>query len=888
VIQANAQQFKNAGIDPAHFGDLSDSALDQLSGSAGLFTPQVAKKPDSFEQGSGALAGLTFNKTTGTYLPNPEVQRVLEEKANKAALQASIDDGKINAKGRQGINKDVTALTSESQGIFAAATSLDDLKANASASSKLAAVFKFMTALDPTSVVRESEQEQVYAATGAAESLAGKINGLLGEGQLTDKAFADIVATAKTLANSSIDATASSVGGYLDAYEDTIPDKFKSLLSKRVPKRFGGAAPSAAKGQTINDAVRLVRMADERGDRDTAMKAMLQIKELRQAPQEAAATQELSLGGKVSDLFTGNSRATQRIEDLPEIGAAPELNELSVPAFKASLGLLATGDTKSLQAMLTKQFGDKVSFEEDEKKNVIVKFPSGEFALNKPGVSGQDLIRGAFDMAALTPAGRALTIPKAAAAAGGTQAGIEAIEGALGGGFDLTDVAFSTLAGGAFKGLEGLIKTGVRLAKSSGASSGKELVEDATDAGIPLLTSDVFPPTTFAGKTAQQITEKIPVIGTGAIREKQQAARKVAVNEVVDSYGEFSYGAVVDSLRSQKDKVKRAAGSVLNSTGAKLDDVGEIPTSNTRVSIEAALEELGRKGVLTSSKAADDIATLSKTIAEAPQTFTTLKENRTAFRDIVNSIDPQAKSQLGTRGKGLMDDVLNSMTDDMKFFARGNLDPSEFAKWQKANAVYASEAQKLTKTKLKNILDKGDVTPEAVQTMLFSRKPSEVRALYQSMGATGRQNARAAIISKIASSRVDLTPTGFAGEVKKNALQVNTFFKGEEKKSLDGLVKALDASKRAQDASVSTPTGQQLIGAVTLGAAATDLFATLGIGSAVGVTARLFESAPVRNALLKLSAAPKGSSSFEKALSELNAILLPSAVAMRNAQQAKE
>ena len=40
------------------------------------------------------------------------------------------------------------------------------------------------------------------------------------------------------------------------------------------------------------------------------------------------------------------------INELEEIGGAPELNALSVPAFKASLGLLTTGDTKSLKGIL--------------------------------------------------------------------------------------------------------------------------------------------------------------------------------------------------------------------------------------------------------------------------------------------------------------------------------------------------------------------------------------------------------------------------------------------------------------------------------------------------------------------------------------------------------
>lgn len=118
------------------------------------------------------------------------------------------------------------------------------------------------------------------------------------------------------------------------------------------------------------------------------------------------------------DPITGTSRMTPQMESLSEIGSAPELNQLSVPAFKASLGLLTTGDTESLKGILSQQLGGDVSFSNDDKGNVIVNLPSGQYALNKPGLSGQDVVRGAFDILSFTPAGRASTIGGAALKSG--------------------------------------------------------------------------------------------------------------------------------------------------------------------------------------------------------------------------------------------------------------------------------------------------------------------------------------------------------------------------------------------------------------------------------------------------------------------------------------
>ena len=263
-------------------------------------------------------------------------------------------------------------------------------------------------------------------------------------------------------------------------------------------------------------------------------------------------------------------------DSVEEIGSAPELNALSVPAFKASLGLLTTGDQKSLQGILKSQFGDDVSFTQVGDQT-LVNLPSGQYALNKPGLSAQDVAKFTSDVLAFTPAGRLTTIPKVAGASALTEVGLQATEQALGGeDVQAEDVVTSGLLGGFFKGAEDLIGAGYRAFRGSPKN---EIVEQAADAGIPVvMTSDVLPPTTFAGKSAQQISEKIPIVGTGATREAQQEMRSQAVAEIADKYGQFSNEAIIKSLKGKKDKIKGSAGSVLESTGNKLDALGDIST----------------------------------------------------------------------------------------------------------------------------------------------------------------------------------------------------------------------------------------------------------------------------------------------------------------------
>lgn len=608
-----------------------------------------------------------------------------------------------------------------------------------------------------------------------------------------------------------------------------------------------------------------------------------------QTPQAEVAVETVETPGggvfsSVKRAFTGEERMTPEMESLPEIGAAPELNQLSVPAFKASLGLLSTGDTESLKGILNQQFGEGVSYREDSKGNVIVSLESGDYALNKPGLSAQDVVRGAFDVLAFTPAGRAATIPRAMAGSAATEAGISATEQALGGqDIQAEDIAMAGALGGGFKAAEDLIGAGYRAVTGDPAS---DVVAAGREAGIPVMTSDIRQPQTFAGRMAQQTGEKIPIAGTGGLRERQQGLREAALEDIAQKYGQFSYSDIATSLKNRRDSVKRAAGNVLERAGNKLDEVGEIPLTRTQAAIDSVRQELSRPGVIQSSDATDNLNTLVEAIGEVPQTYSSLKENRTAFREIVKAADKAERSQLTTRAKSLLQRVESAMKADMDSFARQNLTANEFAKLNRANAVYADEAKKMTRSRLKNVLDRGDVTPESVETMLFSQKPSEVRMLYNSLTEQGRNNARSAIISRVIndlSKRASgVTPNAFASEMKKRGLQKDVFFKGEEARKLNGLLKVLNATRRAQEAPITTPTGQQLLGAGTLAAAATDLGATIGLGGTAGGFARLYESAPVRNALLRLDSIPPGSTRFEQALREAVAVMSSTAQAARS------
>lgn len=191
-------------------------------------------KQQPLQQGSGEMSGYVFNPNTGQYSINPQVQERLES----IKAQAEIKDGKVDAKTRQSINKDITQLTKDTTSIRNTAADLEKLSKVGGGPAAIAMVFKFMKALDPQSVVREGEFATAENSAGVDDKILNMYNKLLEGEILTPEQMQQFIGTAKELANSAIDASNSEISNYLDTFEDTLPAGFKSSLKKRIPERF--------------------------------------------------------------------------------------------------------------------------------------------------------------------------------------------------------------------------------------------------------------------------------------------------------------------------------------------------------------------------------------------------------------------------------------------------------------------------------------------------------------------------------------------------------------------------------------------------------------------------------------------------------------------------
>lgn len=590
----------------------------------------------------------------------------------------------------------------------------------------------------------------------------------------------------------------------------------------------------------------------------------------------------------VKEMFTGSERQTRATKELPELQNSGLFKGLDIPAGQQAAlfaALPTTTDPGEIAKML-RSSSPYIGISQDEKGNLIAanNKTGVQAVINKPGLTGLDVAQAVGIGAAFTPAGRVATLAGGGlarqavvlgAGSAATQAGLEGLQENAGGNFDGGDIAIAGALGAATPfvasaagGVVDAGKRAVRAMRNPAQGENAQLVRAAEQTNIPLMTSDVFPPETFMSRSAQVAGERIPFAGTAGARQAQREARIAAVEDLNNQYPPPQADQIMESLQARVGRRRKAAGNRIGKYEAQLDQVGVVPYARTTQAADDALAELNRPGIVGSPEAASEIQQFIQTLNAAPQTYSSLRENRTALRDIVKSFDGAARSQLPTRAKALLTRLQSSLYDDMNDVARANLPAQDVLKLRQANAIYGEEAGKVSKSRMKSVLDRGDVTPELAESLLFSRKPSEVRNLFQSLDTEGRQAARATIIQRLLrnSQGADgLSPDRFINNMNKMPAQANIFFRDADRRQLEGLRQVLDATRRAGQAGVMTNTGQQNYSIGGFAAASAAGLKAIPIAGSIGGFARLYESAPVRNALIRLAENPNTGASAASA-----------------------
>ena len=411
------------------------------------------------------------------------------------------------------------------------------------------------------------------------------------------------------------------------------------------------------------------------------------------------------------------------------------------------------------------------------------------------------------------------------------------------------------------------IGRGITAVRGEISPADQQLLKRAAAADVPVMTSDVVPPKTKLGNQLQGYSEGV-IAGTGPMRAAQQDARTKLVNRFTEKYGDYDPSVVVDSLKSGVAREKSLAKSKLNSLSGRM--VGKpVDTSGAIRAIDGAVNELGKlKGVSDTQtiSALNDYKNAIQEITNGDDAFELLDKLRTQFR-----IDVKGdRTVLPSMSQTMVDRVYNSLTNSLsKSIAKG-LSPKDASAWRAGKADYAKMATHVTQTRLKNVINKGDLTPEAVNTIVYGQYGSDIARLYGKLDQKGKDMLRAAYISKIA-DKVGDSPQKMMTELGKLQKQANgqvfkTVFGGKNGKEIEGMLSILDATKRASEANVVTKTGMTLAPLVRVIGNLKTGGALLAGETGIGLMSRVYESPMARNALLRLANTKAGTPAYERAL----------------------
>lgn len=845
-------------------------------------------------------------RSRDTFVPAPgaaeeEARKERDEKRQKdAADRAARTEGReIEATGRSIIGdyrkeflgndevKDFRKVTNATRQIVTL------MQGEGSAMGDIAGVFSFMKSLDPNSAVLQGEQATVQNAAGVPASIRNYYNRLASGRGLTPEQRADMMGTALSI----YDSRAQSYNTFTNTYRGLVaeeggdPDKQGMTLAPSLaPAKVVISEAGAKPGQLVPATTGGAQLTEEDRAAQREMQNVYNEGISAGKTPDQILTEIAFIGQRYGrqidasylDLVrkAAEQRGPMQFIATPS-GETGAVQGLIGEVLKTEPGQMAAGYFGSAANALTAGYGMAPETKEYMRENAPVSSFVGELTggalATIPAVRGMQGILAGTRLAGAAPLiGETLY----GALYGSGEAGEgNRLKGAAYGGF-------GALAGGALANrfmpggpgtFTGAPRTNV---PSTGRFSGVEIspeqiIAAGRQADIPVMTSDVMPPTTRLAKFTQSAGEVMP-LGTAGARRDQQVARQNAVENLLSDYGvtkDSNFAAeVVSNLNESRAATLGRYTDMKENVIQQFAGRGDVPATKSVSAIDGLLSNLKAENL------PQQLGPLIRQLEDVRNSLTgpgdlaKIEANRKTLFNLKS--DPNLAS-IPDKSEKAFTKVYNALNEDMGDFIKANGTAKDFNLWKVANTKLARTADELRVGGLKNVLNKGEFDPTLVTKMLAGSKPADVRTLFTSLNKNGRESARLLLIQDAAKRAMigdtgNIDPNKFAKAVYDMSDNFGQFFSGSDLRRVKGLAEVLRATSRAQSAQFLPETGAQLAPITTLGGfggLGTVLGSLLGFSTAVsagaglatsaafGAAKQFYESKPARDLLLRISQA---------------------------------
>ena len=600
------------------------------------------------------------------------------------------------------------------------------------------------------------------------------------------------------------------------------------------------------------DLLKLAQLAEKKGDLETVRQAVTAIEAMRTpSPGPAMAP------GEIPQIVGQEPSGAPILAETPQPQRPPEQEMSLADRFKGVGEAALTAITGATGGLAGTMFGPG--------RQMLQEAQAGQFGTPE---AAQRIQQSAMESAG------AMTYQPRSEAGMRTLAGVEeAVQGVppiipiMGPAGTLSAAARGTLAG---RGVMPRVPVGVELPEGV-TKEDVRLAEEVF--GVPVFTSDVRPPETFLGKMAQMAQERIPLTGTGEMRAGQLTRQREAIQGVVEGFDGTDISAipqkVFDDIISTRGNFIARYTNEKNEVIDRLSGQGQVPMSNTVRAIDSEISRLQDK---------EQFAPIVSALESYKRDFTgrSLSEVETLRKALGDVFKSEGLANVRGEAEKTFRRLYGPVLDDMKAFVAENGERRDIARFTVANRRLAEEVQDLKDSSFKAVLNRGEVTPEVTERLLGSKKPSELQRLYKNLSDDGRRAVQSWVLGKAyqdAAKGDELSPQKFINSLEKQSAATGIFFKGKDKDMVEGLSRVLQYTDRASKAAVLTQTGQQSMPFIAGGVIA-ELFGGAAPAAAAalsaGVLARAYESTPVRNVLMKIGRAKKGTTAEEQLVRRFN------------------
>jgi hypothetical protein len=733
-------------------------------------------------------------------------------------------------------------------------------------------IFSYMKALDPGSVVREGEQASARNAAGVPDRIRNLYNKVLSGEDLNPAQRADMAETALAI----YDSRAQSYNTFANTYRGLItdaggnPDKQGVTLAPQlrpVEIPLGEQPPAQAAPKVPGQAF---VTPEDLARRDQVQAAW----DSGATPEEIVAlTARLGLQPPSADDLAMMRNAREKnlpMSFLPNPTGQPSAVEGAIGQFMSTpVGEAVGGYSIGTLNALTGGFAVPEEVKQFTRETAPVSSFLGE--LTGGAAAAVPAIRGAQGILAGT------RLAGAAPLIGESAYGALYGAGEAGEGNRLTGAALGGLgglAGGALvnRFLPGGPGTFTGAPRAPAAPTGRfggaaatpeEIIVAGQQANIPVMTSDIAPPTTRMEQTLQSLGELAP-LGTAGPRRQQQVARQDAVENLLTDFGvtvdaDIASDVVRNLNENRANMLSRFTGqkdSVIN----KFAGAGDVPTTKSVAAIDGLLADLRRENLPQLNSLINQLEGVRNSLT-GPGDLPKIEANRKTLFTLKG--DPNLAS-ISDKSEKAFTAVYNALNDDMGEFIKATGGTKDFALWKTANTRLAEMAGELKVGGLKGALNKGAFDPSLATKMLTSSKPEEVRMLFRNLNREGRDNARLLLVQEAGKRAFNadtgvVNPDKFAREIGKLSDNFGQFFSASDMRRVKGLADVLQATGRAQSAQFLPRTGEQLVPFAALGGLTSvlglDFMTGAAASAAFGAARRFYESKPARDLLLRISQA---------------------------------